>query len=167
DAVSLGKSMGGGVPISAVVGRRELLDVAPAINMYTMAGNPVACAAALAHLDEIERLDLAGQAGRTGGYLLGRLRELQQRHPLIGDVRGAAPRPPRPRRGRGAGMAWPGRAPRRNPPGPWCWAPRSGRSGPTRPDRPPNGSARQVSRWWRCAGWTTPASPGSRRSRWG
>ena len=56
--------------------------------MYTMAGNPVACAAALAHLDEIERLDLAGQAGRIGGYLLGRLRELRQRHPLIGDVRG-------------------------------------------------------------------------------
>jgi 4-aminobutyrate aminotransferase len=88
DAVSLGKSMGAGMPISAVVGRRELLDVAPAINMYTMAGNPVACAAALAHLDEIGRLGLAERAARTGGYLLGRLRELQQRHPLIGDVRG-------------------------------------------------------------------------------
>ena len=61
---SLGKSMGGGMPISAVVGRHELLDVAPAINMYTMAGNPVACAAALAHLDEIERLGLVG-AGRA------------------------------------------------------------------------------------------------------
>ncbi|HEY7012696.1 MAG TPA: aspartate aminotransferase family protein [Streptosporangiaceae bacterium] len=88
DAVSLGKSLGGGMPISAVIGRRELLDVAPAINMYTMAGNPVACAAALAHMDEIERLGLVGQAGRAGDYLLGRLRELQQRHPLIGDVRG-------------------------------------------------------------------------------
>jgi 4-aminobutyrate aminotransferase len=88
DAVSLGKSLGGGMPISAVIGRRELLDVAPAINMYTMAGNPVACAAALAHMDEIERLGLIGQAGRAGDYLLGRLRELQQRHPLIGDVRG-------------------------------------------------------------------------------
>ena len=88
DAVSLGKSLGGGMPISAVIGRRELLDVAPAINMYTMAGNPVACTAALAHLDEIDRLGLVEQAGRAGGYLLGRLRELQQRHPLIGDVRG-------------------------------------------------------------------------------
>ena len=88
DAVSMGKSLGGGMPISAVVGRRELLDVAPAINMYTMAGNPAACAAALAHLDEIERLDLIGRADRTGDYLLGRLRDLQQRHPLIGDVRG-------------------------------------------------------------------------------
>lgn len=88
DAVSLGKSMGAGMPISAVVGRRELLDVAPAINMYTMAGNPVACAAALAHLDEIERLGLAARAARTGSYLLGRLRELAGRHPLVGDVRG-------------------------------------------------------------------------------
>jgi 4-aminobutyrate aminotransferase len=88
DAVSLGKSMGGGMPISAVVGRRELLDVAPAINMYTMAGNPVACAAALAHLDEIDRLGLVEQSGRTGDYLLRRLRELRDRHPLIGDVRG-------------------------------------------------------------------------------
>jgi 4-aminobutyrate aminotransferase len=73
---------------SAVVGRRELPDVAPAINMYTMAGTPVACAAALAHLDEITRLGLVERAARTGGYLLGRLRELQWRHPLIGDVRG-------------------------------------------------------------------------------
>jgi 4-aminobutyrate aminotransferase len=88
DAVSLGKSMGGGMPISAVVGRRELLDVAPAINMYTMAGNPVACAAALASLDEIEERGLAAQAASTGGYLLSGLRELQERHPLIGDVRG-------------------------------------------------------------------------------
>ena len=88
DAVSLGKSMGGGMPISAVVGRRELLDVAPAINMYTMAGNPVACAAALASLDEIEERGLIGHAARTGDYLLNRLREVAGRHPLVGDVRG-------------------------------------------------------------------------------
>ncbi|HEY5986245.1 MAG TPA: aspartate aminotransferase family protein, partial [Streptosporangiaceae bacterium] len=79
DAVSLGKSMGAGMPISAVVGRRELLDVAPAINMYTMAGNPVACAAALASLDEIEQRGLAAHAGRIGAYLLDRLRDLQER----------------------------------------------------------------------------------------
>jgi 4-aminobutyrate aminotransferase len=88
DAVSLGKSMGAGIPISAVVGRRELLDVAPAINMYTMAGNPVACAAALANLDEMDEHGLIGRAGSTGAYLLGRLRELAGRHPLVGDVRG-------------------------------------------------------------------------------
>ena len=88
DAVSLGKSMGAGMPISGVVGRRELLDVAPAINMYTMAGNPVACAAALAGLDEIEERGLIARAARTGDYLLNRLREVAGRHPLVGDVRG-------------------------------------------------------------------------------
>jgi 4-aminobutyrate aminotransferase len=88
DAVSLGKSMGAGMPISAVVGRRELLDVAPAINMYTMAGNPVACAAALASLDEIEQQGLIGRAARIGDYVLNRLREMAGRHPLVGDVRG-------------------------------------------------------------------------------
>src|SRR5207248_71550 len=163
DAVSLGKSMGGGMPVSAVVGRRELLDVAPAINMYTMAGNPVACAAALAHLDEIERLDLAGQAGRIGGYLLGRLRELRQRHPLIGDVRGLGMmlgletvRDRSTREPAGREMAKSGYR-----------ALDQGPSGPGGPDRWPNGSARRASRWWRCAGWTTPASHGSRPSRWG
>src|SRR5262245_36537014 len=88
DGVSRGKSWGAGMPISAVVGRRELLDVAPAINMYTMAGNPVACAAALASLDEIEERDLTGHAARTGDYLLDRLREMAGRHPLVGDTRG-------------------------------------------------------------------------------
>ena len=88
DAVSLGKSMGAGMPISAVVGRRELLDVAPAINMYTMAGNPVACAAALANLDEIEQRGLIGHAARIGDYLLNRLREMAGHHPLVGDTRG-------------------------------------------------------------------------------
>jgi Aminotransferase class-III len=88
DAVSFGKSMGGGMPISAVVGRRELPDVAPAIKMYTIAGNHVACAAAMANLDEIERLGLVSQSGRVGSYLLNKLNELQERHALIGDVRG-------------------------------------------------------------------------------
>lgn len=88
DAVSLGKSLGGGMPISAVVGRRELLDQGAATNMYTMAGNPVSCAAALASLDEIEERQLAPRAARIGRLLLDRLRALQADHPLVGDVRG-------------------------------------------------------------------------------
>lgn len=88
DAVALGKSMGAGMPISAVVGRKEILDAGTAINMYTMAGNPVACAAAMAHLDEIEELGIIERAARTGDLLLSRLRDLQRDHPLIGDTRG-------------------------------------------------------------------------------
>jgi 4-aminobutyrate aminotransferase len=88
DAVSLGKSLGGGFPMSAVVARREILDAGTAINMYTMAGHPVGCAAALANLDEIERLGLVETSAKTGEMLLARLRDLMGTHPLIGDARG-------------------------------------------------------------------------------
>jgi 4-aminobutyrate aminotransferase len=88
DAVSLGKSLGGGMPISAVVGRPEILDVGTAINLYTTAGNPTACAAALATLDVIEEDELVERAARRGALLLNRLRDLKKAHPLIGDVRG-------------------------------------------------------------------------------
>ncbi|HEX3328233.1 MAG TPA: aspartate aminotransferase family protein [Actinomycetota bacterium] len=88
DAVSLGKSMGGGFPISAVVGRKEILDVGTAINMYTMAGHPAACAAANAHLDEIEALGIVDKAAATGRLLLAGLEDLKNKHPLVGDVRG-------------------------------------------------------------------------------
>lgn len=88
DLVALGKALGGGLALSAVVGRREVLDAATANNMYTTAGNPVACAAALATLDVIEEQQLVQAAAEIGGYLLASLRQLQAQHPLIGDVRG-------------------------------------------------------------------------------
>ncbi len=56
---------------------------------YTYSGHPVAAAAALATLDVIEAEDVAGNAARQGAYLLARLRDLQRRSRLIGDVRGA------------------------------------------------------------------------------
>ncbi len=88
DAVSLGKSLGGGMPISAVVGRKELLDAATANSMFTTAGNPACCAAALATLDVIEQESLVSRAAVTGKILLAKLRNLMDRHSLIGDVRG-------------------------------------------------------------------------------
>lgn len=87
DAVSIGKPLGGGLPLSAVVGRRELLDV-DLYNLYTLGGSPVPCAAGLATLDVIRDEDLTGNAARVGAYLREGLRELQRRHPCIGDVRG-------------------------------------------------------------------------------
>lgn len=88
DLVAMGKALGGGLALSAVVGRREVLDAATANNMYTTAGNPVACAAALATLDVIEEDRLVQAAAEIGAYLLACLRQLQARHALIGDVRG-------------------------------------------------------------------------------
>ncbi len=90
DIVTLGKPMGNGHPISAVIAARDLLQPFGEARRYfnTFAGNPVACAAAAAVLDVLEEEDLVARAGETGEYLLHRLRELRDRHALIGDVRG-------------------------------------------------------------------------------
>ncbi len=87
DAVSMGKPLGGGLPLSAVVGRRELLD-ADAFALYTLGGSPVPAAAGLATLDVLEREQLIANAEAMGKRLLAGLRELMREHPLIGDVRG-------------------------------------------------------------------------------
>jgi 4-aminobutyrate aminotransferase len=90
DIVVLGKALGGGVlPIAACIARADL-DVAPdhAFGHYTHEKNPVTSAAALATLQVIERDGLVEQAADVGAHALVRLRELQQRHSLIGDVRG-------------------------------------------------------------------------------
>jgi 4-aminobutyrate aminotransferase len=89
DAVSLGKSLGGGLPVSAVVGRRDFLDAATANAMFTTAGNPVSAAAALASLDVIRDEALVERAGTVGARLHQGLKSLAERHELIGDVRGA------------------------------------------------------------------------------
>jgi 4-aminobutyrate aminotransferase len=88
DLVAMGKSLGGGLSLSAVVGRSEILDAGVANNMYTTAGNPVACAAGLATFEVIEEQNLVAAAGEIGAYLLACLGQLKERHPLIGDVRG-------------------------------------------------------------------------------
>jgi 4-aminobutyrate aminotransferase len=89
DGVALGKSLSGGyVPMSAVVASREVLDVGSAINMYTLAGNPVGCRASLANIRYIEEHRLMANAAAQGERLLAGLRRLADRHPLIGDVRG-------------------------------------------------------------------------------
>lgn len=87
DAISLGKPLGGGLPLSGVVGRRELLDV-DAFSLYTLGGSPVPCAAALAAIDVLDDERLAENADRMGRRFLDGLLELQRHHALIGDVRG-------------------------------------------------------------------------------
>lgn len=89
DAVALGKSIGSGVAaLSAVVGRKEILDVGTAINMYTVAGNPVSATAGLATLETIRRDGLVDNAREIGAHLLEGFEALMRRHPLIGDARG-------------------------------------------------------------------------------
>jgi 4-aminobutyrate aminotransferase len=90
DIVVLGKGLGGGIMSFAAIVAQEKLDVAAdrALGHYTHEKNPVACAAALATIDYIEKNKLVEHADSLGQYSLDRLKEMKQRHTLIGDVRG-------------------------------------------------------------------------------
>jgi 4-aminobutyrate aminotransferase-like enzyme len=90
DVVVMGKPMGNGFPIAALVVRSQLLRAIPEeVELFsTFGGNPVACAAALAVLAIIEDEGLVANAATVGSYLRQGLLTLAERHPLIGDVRG-------------------------------------------------------------------------------
>ena len=90
DMVVMGKPMGNGFPVAALVVKSQLLDAIPEeVELFsTFGGNPVACAAALAVLAVIDDEDLVANAGQAGAYLRQGLLTLAARHPLIGDVRG-------------------------------------------------------------------------------
>jgi len=91
--VALSKGFGAGyVPLGAMVADRTIaetvIDAGGFVHGHTYAGNPLACAAGLAVLDEIDRLELIDAAARQGAALKGRLEGLMARYPFIGDVRG-------------------------------------------------------------------------------
>jgi 4-aminobutyrate aminotransferase-like enzyme/Ser/Thr protein kinase RdoA (MazF antagonist) len=90
DIVTLGKPIGNGHPIAAVVTTPEVARRFRTGMEYfnTFGGNPVSCAAALAVLDVVENERLMANAARVGGYLRQRLSAMAQRHRAIGDVRG-------------------------------------------------------------------------------
>ncbi len=89
DLVTVAKSLAGGMPLSGVVGRAEIMDApTPGGLGGTYGGNAVACAAALAVMDLFEEQDLLGQGERLAAQLREGLLDLQQRYPCIGDVRG-------------------------------------------------------------------------------
>lgn len=88
DLIVFGKALGGGLPLSAVVGPAEIMDHAPAFALQTTAGNPVTTAAGRAVLRVIEQSRLAENAARIGGIFTEALRALAERHAMIGDLRG-------------------------------------------------------------------------------
>lgn len=90
DIVTLGKPMGNGHPIAAVVTTPAIAAAfANGMEFFsTFGGNPVSCAAGMAVLDVIEDEQLAARAADSGAHLIGRLRDLAEQHEAIGDVRG-------------------------------------------------------------------------------
>lgn len=93
DLIALSKGFGAGyVPLGAMIARNDMveavLDAGGFIHGYTYAGNPLACAAGLAVLDQIESKGLTQNAAQMGDALATRLHALMQRYPIIGDVRG-------------------------------------------------------------------------------
>ncbi|CAM2172666.1 hydroxylysine kinase [Paraburkholderia sacchari] len=90
DIVTMGKPIGNGHPMAALVTTREVADSFNNGMEYfnTFAGNPVSCAAGLAVLDVIERDGLQRNALEVGNYLLDGFRAMQRRYEVIGDVRG-------------------------------------------------------------------------------
>lgn len=92
DLLTTAKSLAAGMPLSAVVGKSEIMD-APQVGGIggTYAGNPVACAAALAVMDVYEKEDVLGQAKKMGEKLHARLAEMYAKYPVIGNVRGIGP----------------------------------------------------------------------------
>jgi 4-aminobutyrate aminotransferase/4-aminobutyrate aminotransferase/(S)-3-amino-2-methylpropionate transaminase len=89
DLLVSGKTLGGGLPLAAVTGRAELMDAVHVGGLGgTFGGNPVACAAALAVLDELAAPGFAERAERVASRLRERLEAIAARHPVVGEVRG-------------------------------------------------------------------------------
>ncbi|MDM5209462.1 4-aminobutyrate--2-oxoglutarate transaminase [Cytobacillus kochii] len=88
DLITVSKSLAGGLPLSGVVGRKEMLNIAdPGELGGTYAGSPVACAAALAVIDILEEENLVVRAEILGQKLEATSRELALKHEYIGDIR--------------------------------------------------------------------------------
>ncbi|MGA3156334.1 MAG: 4-aminobutyrate--2-oxoglutarate transaminase [Steroidobacteraceae bacterium] len=89
DLMTVAKSLGGGLPISGVIGKAEIMDApGPGGLGGTYAGPPLACAAAHAVLDVIAQEHLIERAQQCGATLMNSLRALQRKYPQIGEVRG-------------------------------------------------------------------------------
>lgn len=89
DVITMAKSLAGGMPLSAVTGKAEIMDAAPVGGLGgTYAGNPLACAAALAVIDTFEKENLLQRSRAVGERLSSRLKALQAQHNCIAEVRG-------------------------------------------------------------------------------
>jgi len=89
DVMTLAKALGGGLPIGAMVVKKEFADIlGPGMHASTFGGGPVICKAALAVLESIQKEKLLNNARDMGGYLFQRLNELKSKFTVIKEIRG-------------------------------------------------------------------------------
>ncbi len=89
DLITTAKGIAGGLPLSGLTGRAEVMDSVHASGLGgTFGGSPVACAAALGAIQTIADLDLIKRASEIGKIMSARLVEMQKKYPVIGEVRG-------------------------------------------------------------------------------
>lgn len=89
DIMAIAKGIAAGLPLSATVASKELMEQWPlGSHGTTFGGNPIACSAALASIGVLKEEDLIGNSERMGAYAMGRLQEMKEKHPVIRDVRG-------------------------------------------------------------------------------
>jgi 4-aminobutyrate aminotransferase len=88
DIITTAKGIASGMPIGTVTARKSIMEQwSPGAHANTYGGNPVCCAAAVATIELVQQ-EYKDNAARVGQHLLGRMNELAQRYPMIGDVRG-------------------------------------------------------------------------------
>lgn len=89
DLITTAKGIAGGLPLSAVTGRAEIMDSVHSGGLGgTYGGSPIACAAAIGAIKTIKEGDLKAKAKRIGEIMLPALDEMKKKYPVIGDVRG-------------------------------------------------------------------------------
>lgn len=88
DVVVFAKGLANGIPIGGLIATDELAAGIRALSLSTFGGNPIATTAAMANLNYIATRNLRDNARHVGDHLMARLRELMERHAVIGDVRG-------------------------------------------------------------------------------
>ncbi|KIX90316.1 4-aminobutyrate aminotransferase [Staphylococcus microti] len=89
DLIAYGKSIAGGMPMSAIVGRKEVMEAldAPA-HLFTTGANPVCCEAAIATIDLLEEENLISETARKGALVKARMQQWLTQYECVGDVRG-------------------------------------------------------------------------------
>jgi 4-aminobutyrate aminotransferase len=88
DITCMNGSLSSGLPLGVTVAKKDIMDWEPDSHDCTLGGNPLACASALAVLDIVRTEHLLENAITQGRYLLQRLKEMTEKYPLLGEVRG-------------------------------------------------------------------------------